>query len=169
MWKKSNLEKFMYEAKKNTFASGSAYLKSNRGLKVYSYQSEDFHYQDQYYGNIIDSGSEHIFYNDKPIWSMVFRGGMCDQDYDSKSCFIFLKEALFNLPKDFPVRGPDLYVLNDLEYINNYTGTLYDFWGVERILFKDELIYLKKYQGGITVDNSVIRFDPIYNSIIPNI
>jgi hypothetical protein len=147
---KENLVKFLQKAKRKTFASKISIPSLNRdGSKQYVYREGDWLYRDKYFGSLIDTGQEVVFYKGRLIWSMSYRGGML-KDYKtlSRKCFSFLKKCLRATPLEFPVRGPRRYEKRGLLYENNWKGNLEDFVGEEKIFLEENQIYFRNYLGG---------------------
>jgi len=146
-----NLEKFLQKAKRKTFASVIVFPRTNLNKsKEYVYKDGDWIYKDKYFGSIVDTGQELVFYKERLVWSMSYRGGMiAGKENLSRNCFSFLKECLRNAPLEFPVRGPNHYGKGDFKYENSWKGNLEDFVGEEMIYFKGEQIYFRNYLGGM--------------------
>ncbi len=146
-----NLEKFLQRAKKKTFASVITIPRiSLDKSKEYIYKERDWIYKDKYFGSIVDTGQELVFYKEKLVWSMSYRGGMIKgKEYLSGKCFSFLKKCLRNAPLEFPVRGPNHYEKGDFKYENYWKGNLEDFVGEEVIFFRGEQVYFRNYLGGM--------------------
>jgi len=147
---KENFAIFLQVAKRKTFASRISIPRFNAdGSKEYIYHEGDWLYRDKYFGSVVDTGQELVFYRGRLIWSMSYRGGMIDSAKGlSKKCFSFLKKCLRNSPIEFPVRGPPHYNEGDLSYENIWKGNLEDFVGEEKIFLKKEQIYFRNYFGG---------------------
>lgn len=147
---KNTLAEFLQRAKRKTFASKISIPAFNKdGSKEYVYREGGWLYRDKYFGSLVDTGQEFVFYNDKLIWSMSYRGGMFE-GYEnlSRRCFSFLKKCLREIPFEFPVRGPQSYKEEDLLYENNWRGSLEDFVGEEKIFLDGRQIYFRNYLGG---------------------
>ena len=72
-----DLKEFLQRAKRKTFASVITIPRiSLDKSKEYFYKEKDRIYKDKYFGSIIDTGQELVFYREKLIWSMSYRGGM---------------------------------------------------------------------------------------------
>jgi hypothetical protein len=148
---KKVLASFLSKAKKRTYASKM--VSEKRMLdnsKELIFKEGKLVYKNRYFGLNTFSGQELIFYDKKLIWSMAYRGGLIEGfETLSSQCYIFLKTCLKKLPKEFPVRGPKDFKKGNFRYFNNYRGELDDFVGVERIFWKDQVIYSCNYFGGM--------------------
>jgi len=119
---------------------------------------------DTYYGNIIDHGFEIVHINEVPVWSMSYRGGMTNTLHSSHNCFSFLIKALAHLPACVPIRGPEFFCDSGYIYKSFTQGELFDFIGYEEIYFDTELIYYKKYMGGIFNSQIIQDAEKNYNT-----
>lgn len=144
-----DLIKFLYNAKLNTFSSDLKPDRKEDGSRIYSFEENNFNYQDKYYGNIIDAGQEIVWYKNSSVWTMSYRGGMLSHEELSKKCFRFLKKSLQRIPQELPIRGPKFFKEEPFKYINSIEGNILDFTGQESILFNEEQIYFRNYLGGI--------------------
>ncbi len=146
----TQLLSFLKEAKKTTFASeDSKPIRISDNCNYYIYEKHDFKYLDRYYGELIDIGQEIVWYKNIPKWGMSYYGGIIS-NYDlSEICFSFLKRCLKQLPNEFPIRGPRLFVEENFRYVNSWNGFIENFKGEERIFYNNSILYLRKYIGGI--------------------
>ena len=163
---KEEIISFLIKAKKATYSSGKSPKRYSNGNKVYVFKHKDFQYRDLYFGSLIDSGIEVIYYKNSPIWSMSFRGGMTTSEIDSHICFEFLKKALSNPDNKLPARGPMLYKSDCFVYVNLIQGHIFDFNGTELIFKNEDKIYLKKYIGGIINHHETMFLGSEFNSIL---
>ena len=148
---KETLAKFLQKAKRKTFASIIAIPRFNPDRsKEYAYKEGDLVYKDRYFGSIVDTGQELVFYKERLVCSMSYRGGMME-GYEnlSRKCFSFLKACLREVPLEFPIRGPSSCEKGDLRYQNSWVGDLEDFVGEEKIFWRGEQIYFRNYMGGM--------------------
>ena len=160
---KINLEKlrrFLVRAKKETYAS----LKSKEvaperaGHKELEFQENEFYYIDSYIGFFQAPGMEEVRIggkNGETIWAMAYSGGMLQKfqkDLEfAKSTFNFLKKALKLVNEKTPYRGPIKLERGEWKYLNENTGDIKRFKGIERIFFKDEEVFSQEYIGGIVI------------------
>jgi len=91
---------------------------------------------------------------------MQYRGGISEPHYyHAEAISKFLKYALMESPKIFPVRGPKKFELNEFEfegkiykgkfvYNNETQGDMKKFTGKEEIHWDDELVFYHDYIGG---------------------
>jgi hypothetical protein len=61
----------------------------------------------------------------------------------------FLQSCLSKAPKGFPLRGPKKYLDLDFSYQNAWEGEIDQYFGKEKILYKDRQIYRAFYLGGL--------------------
>ena len=146
-------------------------------------------YNDEYSGNTVEAGQETVSMDLCNVWRNQYYGGSFLQYWDGKrvkeldisACvqieylpFItieFLKQALLQLPPEFPVRGPHYFHANQVdfegesyhgnwEYENNWKKipvySIEDpfaaFQGEEVIRCNGIVVYCHGYQGGFLRD-----------------
>lgn len=146
---------FLQEAKRATYASGSPPVRQNF-VRSYTYHSDSFDYEDRYTGNIQDVGMEIVRFHSWPLWGMSYYGGTQNRDQARTSLDVisFLREALRLMPEQFPVRGPNSYKRNNMQYRNRVNGDILNFDGIEIVTFKDRELYCRRYQGGLIKDRA---------------
>lgn len=149
---KSSLCEFLILAKNNSSYACQGERAASKCIlsKNYLYTNENYRYEDQYFGELLDIGEEIVWYQEIPIWGMGYRGGMLEP-YRAigGETFEVLRKALLKLPKDFPVRGPADFKDGSFHYINEYKGDILSFTGNEYILKDDTKIYERNYLGGL--------------------
>jgi len=142
---------FTVEAKKNTYASAenfNAALVAPTRLKSkdLAYESGDFKYLDTYVGGAKFSGSEVVYHQNVPMWSMNYNGRTLVDE--TSGIYDFLTVALRLVSADMPYRGPKYYRDGKYTYINSVSGDFNWFQGVEQIYYQDLLVYELVYHGG---------------------
>jgi len=150
--KKMNLINFLIAAKKSGYATNNEKeeLKFEDGSKGYQFKSQDFTYIDRHYGFNPFSGSEKIFNSAGIlIWRMNYYGEISINCGQPKEVYSFLREAMLRINEEYPFRGPDMLVRNNLKYKNLQQGTLDSFHGIEQIFDKEISVYKLHYHGGI--------------------
>lgn len=150
-----SLAKFLVEAKRKTYASqgdDASVEPLLNGSKQLEYSSGNYSYRDIYYGSAFFIGQETVEFENRPIWSMVYSGGVTipNADWDIMGpIYNFLRQALRLVDTNSIYRGPNYYELGAYIFKNEYEGTLDCFHGKEIILIGDETVYELRYNGGI--------------------
>ena len=145
-----DFKEFLIFAKRSTYISGEQSIPPKSiASKNFLVEKNDFRYEDQYFGNLTDIGQETVWFKNTPIWGMVYRGGIFPDFIDlHQETFLFLKQALKNIPSDLPIRGKSFYTENNFEYFNYPEGDIFNFTGKELIFFKGKQICFRNYVGG---------------------
>jgi hypothetical protein len=107
-------------------------------------------YRDRWYGEARFAGQELVFHRGLPAWAMSFIGATSPEappDFPH-----FHKRALRGAPAEAPFRGPPIYQEpsreGSLVYVNEWTGDLTWFRGVERVFSDGREVYRLEYHGG---------------------
>ena len=140
---------FLLTAKKTCYASENRPVQpsSRLGSKDLAIEQGDFKYWDSYIGNSGFSGTEVVWYQDQPVWSMNYMGRMLTGTYGGE-IRIFLMEALALVDVATPYRGPAFYQNGKFTYTNVVTGEFGWFNGIEQISYENVPIYELVYHGG---------------------
>jgi len=146
---REELVAFLLRAKAATYASeGDAAHVPTRlpGGVQFEYGEGPWLYRDIYFGAQQFTGQEVVYYQETPVWTMAYNGGMLDPGASLGS---FLKEAMRQVSAARPFRGPECYQSGDYEYTDESHGTLDRYWGYEVITLQDRPIYDLRYCGGL--------------------
>lgn len=151
MFDLNNLSKFLVKAKKSTYASGDRAQKliEKDGSTTLVFEDGDFRYHDNYFGGEPYGGREVVFFENKPVYIMVYYGWVNDSISDFSGVYKILQEALSLISEENPYRGPKEYISGDYVYINNFVGKVDNFQGEEIIKLSGEEVYRAKYMGGL--------------------
>ncbi|MFW6282433.1 MAG: DUF5680 domain-containing protein [Minisyncoccales bacterium] len=142
-------KEFLIKAKKETYANIKSKKKKLKDKsKELTFSEKDFIYRDRYFGGNPFSGEEVIFKKKTPIWIMNYYG-KADSKISSIKIYNFLKKALSNINEEIPFRGPKKFNSEKWKYINKLKGTINFFQGKELIYFKNKLVYICYYHGGL--------------------
>mgnify|MGYP001588080995 CR=1 FL=1 len=146
----NELKKFLVLAKKATYASGktSQEVKESNKSKSLYFEYEDFKYHDNYFGGEPYGGREVVFYKNNPVYLMAYYGCVNNLIDDLNLVYNFLRAALSLIPEENPYRGPKEYKRDNMVYVNDFIGDIYDFSGEEKIIKDGIEIYRAKYIGG---------------------
>lgn len=136
---------FICKAKRETYAGYGKESKPSRPKgHDFIYEEDKFKYIDSYVGDGARFCGEEVVYSDGNLyWSMNYSGRVIDTDFDGS----FLKEALRNVTKEYPYRGPLVYEKGDYLYHCTVTGDFTWFNGYEEIFFNGGKIYELIFNG----------------------
>ena len=144
------LSKFLVRAKIATYTSDGEANKRvlEDGAKELTFESEGFRYRDRYYGFNPFAGEEIVWQDNKIVWFMNYFGKISSEVVSEKKVYKFLQSAMRQIKEDRPFRGPNNFKSGDFKYIDESTGDVHNFIGIERILYKGQEIYRLNYHGG---------------------
>lgn len=145
---------FLIEAKKSTYANGTAEkIESNRlGSKDYEYKKGNMLYHDTYFGGTNFIGEEVVYIDNKIYWAMNYYGVTLDENLGEEAMDNALRPALMQVGVSeniIPVRGPREYKNGDFKYTFEVSGDLTNFSGIETIYKNDKKVYELKCNGGL--------------------
>jgi hypothetical protein len=146
-----DLRLFLVESIKAGYAGLGESGKKNEtdGSKTFSFQKGDWKSHDNYFGGEPFGGRTVVFYNDKPVWMMVYYGSVGKDITNFAKLYEVLQKALLLAPEQNPYRGPESFKEDDFEYKNTWVGEVDNFSGEEVIMHQDVEIYRAKYLGGL--------------------
>lgn len=145
---------FLIEAKKSTYANGTAEkIESSRlGSKDYEYKKDNMLYHDTYFGGTNFIGEEVVYIDNKIYWAMNYYGVTLDENLGEEAMDNALRPALMQVGVSeniIPVRGPREYKNGDFKYTFEVCGDLTNFSGIETIYKNGKKIYELKCNGGL--------------------
>jgi hypothetical protein len=149
------LRKFLTEAKHRTYASqgdDATVAPLLPGTRQLEYAAGPWLYRDIYAGMAYFVGQELVYYQQQPVWSMVYSGGIVDipdPTVAPHTIYPFLKAALRLVSIELPYRGPEHYAEHGYQYTNRIEGLLQEFRGNETITTAEIIVYRLRYNGGI--------------------
>ena len=143
------LRRFLIEANRAGYASGEARQWINEADRSTSivYQSGAWKMHDNFFGGEPYGGRLVVFYEDRPVWMMVYYGW--SEAEDIGPIYGFLREALKEMPERNPYRGPEKFVDGKMTYTNQWHGHIGWFTGEETISFDGKEVYRGTYAGGL--------------------
>ncbi|WP_127531157.1 DUF5680 domain-containing protein [Paenibacillus kobensis] len=148
------LREFLVESKQHTYAAQgdeASVLPQLVGSKQLEYRRGEFFYRDIYFGMSFFAGQETVQQHDRPVWSMVYSGGITQPERsweDTAAIYAFLRQALMQVDTVTVYRGPISYEQDRYLYRNEYEGSIDSFRGQEQIWLGGELVYELVYNGG---------------------
>lgn len=145
---------FLIEAKKSTYANGTAEkIESSRlDSKDYEYKKDNMLYHDTYFGGTNFIGEEVVYIDNKIYWAMNYYGVTLDENLGEEAMDNALRPALMQVGVSeniIPVRGPREYKNGDFKYTFEVCGDLTNFSGIETIYKNDKKVYELKCNGGL--------------------
>ena len=145
---------FLIEAKKSTYANGTAEkIESSRlDSKDYEYKKDNMLYHDTYFGGTNFIGEEVVYIDNKIYWAMNYYGVTLDENLGEEAMDNALRPALMQVGVSeniIPVRGPREYKNGDFKYTFEVSGDLTNFSGIETIYKNDKKVYELKCNGGL--------------------
>lgn len=145
---------FLIEAKKSTYANGTAEkIESSRlDSKDYEYKKDNMLYHDTYFGGTNFIGEEVVYVDNKIYWAMNYYGVTLDENLGEEAMDNALRPALMQVGVSeniIPVRGPREYKNGDFKYTFEVSGDLTNFSGIETIYKNDKKVYELKCNGGL--------------------
>ena len=149
-----DLQNFLIEAKKETYANGTVEKakSTRRGSSDYEYKNDKYSYHDTYFGGTDFQGQEVVYQqDDTPIWGMIYYGRTLDESLSEEAMDNALRPALMQVGEDdtIPVRGPKEFENQGYKYTFKVTGDLTSFEGEETIEKEGTKVYTLKCHGGI--------------------
>ena len=150
----NNIESFLIDAKKQTYANTSVEKISSTRLNSndYEYKKGNMTYHDTYFGGTRFIGEEVIYIDDKPYWGMNYYGVTLDENLSEEAMDNALRPALMKVGENIsiiPVRGPKEFVNGEFKYLFDVTGDINNFSGIESIYKNNVKIYELKCNGGL--------------------
>ena len=147
---KRQLLKFIAEAHKAGYAAGEAAnkVKEQDGSTTLTYGKGSWKYHDNYFGGEPFGGREVAFFENKPVWMMVYWGRVNESVKDFEAVYTFLRKALKLVPEEAPYRGPKEFTDGQFKYTNAWKGSVGGFSGKESIYQNQEKVYETRYIGG---------------------
>lgn len=143
--KDNEIIEFLLRGKRATYAAhGSEVAPSRLNSHDLAYEENKLFYYDTYLGGEKFSGEEAIWNEDQPVWAMNYCGRLLGEGFSGD----FLKEVLYNVPREKPFRGPEIYTKGDFTYVCESNGSFDWFQGYESIFLRSQKIYECFFHGG---------------------
>lgn len=150
---KQQLLSFLDKATRSTYVGGGKAEEhpEREGFTELAYQEGNFSYRDSYTGFYLSWGEEIVRFNDKPIWTSLYGGGMVEgKEALAEATFGFLKKAMSQREEGFfSVRGPHLFEEEDFKHTYTQNGDYDNFSGHQEIFYKGELVFFHNVIGGL--------------------
>ncbi len=135
-----------------TAGEGGERDSDDRG-KEFRFSDGGLEYRDRYYGFNPFAGEEVVWRGGSPVWLMNYYGSVNSADPKPPEVFDFLKRAMQRVTVDRPFRGPERLTEGDLEYLDEGSGDIGRFAGIEVIRHMGAPIYSLHYHGGAILES----------------
>ncbi len=137
---------FLCKAKKECYAGEGNKVDSSRPESLdYRYSEGEYTYLDSYFGGEKFIGEEVLYLSESPVWSMNYCGQNIGEGFSGN----FLKEALNQVPEEYPFRGPLVYKSGDYSYHCIVNGDVEWFQGYEEMFLLNRKVYECYFHGGL--------------------
>lgn len=146
---KERLKRFLIDSNKAGYAGGKEkkWVKELDGSTTIPFETGPWESHDNFFGGEPYGGRTVVFYEGKPVWMMVYYGWVAE-GVESNPVYEVLRNALMQMPEDYPFRGPKEYKEEGFTYTNSWDGEVERFSGEEQITQGEKLIYKANYIGG---------------------
>ena len=147
---KGQLRTFLVDSNKAGYASGDErkWIKEPDGSTTIQFEQGPWRSHDNFFGGEPYGGRTVVFYEDKPVWMIVYYGWVVE-GVNTEQIYSVLRNALKVEPEeDYQPRGPRKYEEEQFVYMNQWEGDIESFSGEEKINQKDTLVYKANYMGG---------------------
>ncbi|MCP4706438.1 MAG: hypothetical protein GY865_17710 [candidate division Zixibacteria bacterium] len=148
--KKEELISFILESNKAGYAEGDLknWTKENDGSNSISFERGPWRSHDNFFGGEPYGGRVVILYENLPYWIMVYYGWV-NKVEEINSVFGVIRNALKEMPREYPFRGPKEFRDSEYLYSNYWNGDVSRFEGKEKINKKSTFVYQANYFGGL--------------------
>lgn len=145
-----SLKEFLVDSNSAGYAGGEEkkWIKEPDGSTTIPFKKGPFKSHDNYFGGEPYGGRTVVFFENKPVWIMVYYGKV-EEGIEPKSVYGILRNALAQMPEEAPFRGPKEYKEGEYVYSNSWQGEVDNFSGEEHITKSGTLIYKANYMGGV--------------------
>lgn len=145
-----DLTQFLVDSNKAGYATGEEkqwITEPDRSTTI-PFKKGAWRSHDNYFGGEPYGGRVVVFYEEKPVWMMVYYGWVEEQTAPDP-VYVILRNALKRMPDESPFRGPKEYAEGEHAYTNSWNGEVDRFSGEEQIMQAGKLVYKANYMGGL--------------------
>lgn len=144
------LAEFIVAAKAACYVGDGAAAKSCRlGSHDLGFARADWRYLDSYFGGTDFLGQEVVWHQNEPVWAMNYYGNILRDDLiDAQRAGAVIKQSLAALYGQGRFLGGFEHRVEDFVYLDENSGDVGNFRGLERILLGDTEVYRLDYHGG---------------------
>ncbi|MFH1289375.1 MAG: DUF5680 domain-containing protein [Patescibacteria group bacterium] len=145
-----DLKQFLVDSNNAGYAGGEEkkWIKEDDGSTTIPFEKGPWRSHDNFFGGEPYGGRTIVFHEGQPVWMMVYYGWAVE-GVETDPIYAILRNALKQMPEDYPYRGPEEYKEGEYTYSNSWSGEVDKFSGSEQILQGDKIIYKADYMGGL--------------------
>lgn len=145
-----SLRQFLVDSNSAGYAGGEEkkWIKEVDGSTTIPFEKGEWKSNDNFFGGEPYGGRIVVSFQSKPCWMMVYYGWV-EEGIDANSVYGVLRNALKQMPADYPFRGPKELIDGEFKYSNSWKGDVGRYSGEEQIMQGDKLIYKANYMGGL--------------------
>lgn len=147
---KDSLRQFLIDSNNAGYAGGKSkeWIKESDGSTTIAFEQGAWKSHDNFFGGEPYGGRIIVFYEKKPVWVMVYYGWV-EKGVEADPIYEILRNALKQMPEEYPFRGPKEYKEGDFTYANLWNGDVENFSGEEKVTQDGKLLYKANYMGGL--------------------
>lgn len=144
------LRQFLVDSNSAGYAGGEEkkWIKEPDGSTTIPFEKGQWKSHDNFFGGEPYGGRTVVFFESKPYWIMVYYGWI-EEGIEANPIYGVLRNALKQMPADYPYRGPKEYREGEYTYSNTWDGEVDRFAGEEQITQNGKVIYKANYRGGL--------------------
>ena len=144
------LKEFLVAANKAGYAGGDEkeWIKELDGSTSIVFEQDNRKMHDNFFGGEPYGGRIVVLNNEKAEWMMVYYGWV-EEGVNPDIVYGILREALMQMPEEYPFRGPEVFKKGNLTYRNKWDGKVERYLGEKEILEDERLVYKANYFGGL--------------------
>lgn len=149
----AELERFIVEAKSNTYVGGGGRTSPSRlGSHDLAYERGDWRYRDSYFGGWDFLGQEVVWLREEAVWAMNYYGWINDRaQISAETAGAVITTALNQLYRQGRFLGGFTAEVSGFRYVDESSGDVQHFEGREHIVpaAGGEPAYSLIYHGGM--------------------
>ncbi len=147
---REDLKRFLIDSNNAGYAGGEEkkWIKEDDGSTTIPFEKGSWRSHDNFFGGEPYGGRTVVYHEENPVWMMVYYGWV-KEGIKVDPVYTILRNALKQMPEDYPYRGPKVYKENEYTYSNSWSGEVDRFSGSEQITQGDNIIYKADYMGGL--------------------
>ncbi len=150
----TDLERFIISAKAACYVGGGTKITPCRpGAHDLAHDAGDWRYLDSYFGGTDFIGQETVWHRGKPVWAMNYYGYILQPEkIDADQTGAVIKAALSALYAESRFLGGFEFTAHGLQYVDENTGVVNHFHGIETVSRGPQTVYRLDYHGGLIRD-----------------